>query len=398
MPLFDYVLVASNGKRIKGSLEAPHLQEAKELLRRQQSVVLTLEEHKEHRFTKTPSMELKEEMRLAFTAQLAQLLSAGIPLYQSLLSLEEEARGTKHHALFLALAERVKKGQALSSAMIEYPRAFPSLYCACVAAGEASGALDATFMKLAALSKRQLKVRKELTTALLYPLLLGGFCLVVVAVLLIVVIPSLEALFEGQQVGGITHFVMGLSHFVKRGWPLILLLGAALPSLLLVALKRERGRELWHRFLLRVPIVKTGVVHAVFSRFCRTLGTLLEAGVALPQALEMGAKTLNHPLFEKVVEEARIAILAGSFLSKELRKSPLVPSLAIRMLAIGEESGSCAKMLLNVADLYEEELTKTLNRVVALAQPVILLILGGIVGLIMLGILLPLTDVSSFMQ
>ncbi len=215
--------------------------------------------------------------------------------------------------------------------------------------------------------------------------------------LLTFVIPSLETLFEDRPVNGFTRAVMLFSHFLTHQWgyylPLIIGSGVGV----YFALTSPKGKRWVQRTLLRMPVLKTLITQTAIARFSRTMGTLLEGGVSLIQALQIARKTMRHTLFEEVVEEAEGRIVEGSLLSVELKKSPLIPTLVPRMLSIGEEGGSAPAMFQKIADLYESEVDKSLTRLTALAQPVILVFMGGIVGVIMIAVLLPLTYVSAFL-
>lgn len=401
MAIFTYNFIDSKGKKRKASLDAEGIAEAKEKLRAQGVLVISVEEapqaenNKLFRRIKTP--KLSPDQLITFSTQLASLLTAGMPLYESLVSLEEQYRNESFHPLLLSLAAQIQKGNSLSSALKQFSSSFSPLYCAMVAAGESVGALDASLEKLAELLSKQRKLKKQLITALLYPLVLFSFSLLVCTLLLTFVIPSLETLFEERSVNRFTEVVMGVSHFLlyKKIYyiPLLACFAGGVVSLF----TSKRG-ELWRqKNILSLPLIKNLVIQTAMARFCRTMGGLLSGGVEIIQALQISKKVMRNPFLEAVVEKAESAIIEGSQLSKELKKSPLVPPLVPRMLSIAEEGGNTAAMFQKIADLYEEDIEKTLSRITALAQPVILILMGGIVGLIMLAVLLPLTDANAFL-
>ncbi len=392
--LFQYRYIDGKGRKRKGLIEAMHAGEAKEKLRAQKIVVTTL---KETFGKKAHSNRQGKEALITFTTQLASLLQAGMPLYESILSLQEQYQQEAFHPILLSIGDQIKRGSSLSDAMSGYPDIFNRLYCSMVAAGESIGALDQTLEKLSLLLNRQDKLKKQIVTALLYPALLFSFTLVVLFLLLTFVIPSLETLFEDRDVNRFTKLVMLFSNFLTHKWMYYLpLIGVGITGAY-YGLTSARGKRWIQKQLLRLPLLKTLITQTAIARFARTMGTLLQGGVSLIQALQIARKVMRNPFFEEVIEEAETKIIEGSLLSIELKKSPLIPSLVTRMLAIGEEGGNTAAMLQKIADLYEDEVEKSLNRLTALAQPVILVIMGGIVGLIMIAVLLPLTDVSAFL-
>jgi len=399
MGLFYYRYIDPKGKKKSGTIDAEGMTEAKEKLRSQKILILSLEEKGDgnKKFLFRRKVQIAGEHLITFTTQLSQLLIAGMPLYESLLSLEEQYRHESFHSIILFLCEQIKKGTSLSQAMRQFPESFSQLYCSMIAAGESVGALDTTLEKLASLLAKQRRLKKQLTTALIYPILLFLFSFVVCFLLLTFVIPSLETLFEERPVNRFTKLVIGVSHFLTHQWTFYLptLVGGV--GGLFYLLTSKKGSRWVQRCLLRLPLLKTLITQAAMARFSRTMGTLLQGGVSILQALQISRKVIHNPFLEEVIELAEGKIVEGSLLSKELKKSSLIPTLIPRMLAIGEEGGSAPLMFQKIAELYEDEVEKTLNRVTALAQPVVLVFMGGVVGLIMLAVLLPLTDVNAFL-
>lgn len=400
MPLFHYRYIDPKGKKKSGIIDAEGIADAKEKLRGQKILVLSVEERAKGErmsFFRKNKARLPESHLITFTTQLSQLLIAGVPLYESLLSLEEQYRHESFHVVTLSLCDQIKKGSPLSEAMGKFPDTFNRLYCSMIAAGESVGALDTTLEKLALLLTKQRKLKKQLTTALIYPMVLFGFSAVVCFLLLTFVIPSLETLFEDRSVNRFTQLVILISHLLTRGWPYYIPLLALSAGGMGYMLSSAKGKKKMQRFALHIPLLKTLVIQSAMARFSRTMGTLLQGGVSIIQALQISRKVMRNPFLEQIVENAEGRIIEGSLLSRELKKSALIPALVPRMLAIGEEGGNAPFMFQKIADLYEEEVEKTLTRVTSLAQPVILVLMGGVVGLIMLAVLLPLTDVNAFL-
>jgi type II secretory pathway component PulF len=399
MVLFSYRYINTKGKKRSSMIDADSLVEAKEKLRAQKIYVLTLFEKKNRNLFSfsRKNKHLAGEYLVTFTLQLSQLLIAGLPLYESLLSLEEQYRNEFFHSLILSLSERIKRGSSLSEAMMQFPESFDELYCAMVAAGESAGALDDSLERLSKLLAKQRKLKKHVVTAMIYPAILFSFSLLVCFLLLIFVIPSLEILFEDRAVNGFTGSVMRFSHFLTRQWPFYLPAAIGTAAVIIMLFKGKTGKRWLQRRILHTPFLKIFTVQTAMARFSRTMGTLLQGGVSIIKALQIARKVIGNPFLEEIVERAEKKIIEGSCLSNEFKKSPMIPKLIPRMLAIGEEGGNIHFMFHKVADLYEEEVEKTLTRVTALAQPLILVVMGAIVGTIMLAVLLPLTDVNAFL-
>ncbi len=393
MSLFQYQAIDSVGKSRKGAIEAIDLKEARQKLRDQGLMVASLE-IKRAKFWEKKGVA--QETLTTFTLQLSQLLKAGLPLYESLLTLEEQYRGEAAHSIILSLTERVRAGSPLSEAMGGYPETFDQLYCSMVSAGEAAGALDMVLLRLSEFLTKQQKLKKQLVTAMIYPGILSGFCLVIIALLLGFVLPSLEGIFEDRELNTYTAIVMGLSHFFRDYALFLFPLLFAAAGYAVYFLKQEKGRLFREQWSLKLPLVKTLTLQAAIARFSRTMATLQEGGLTIVDALQLGRGVMKNHILEEIMEKAEARIHEGSNLSSELKLHPIIPKFVSRMLAVGEETGNTAAMWQQIAELYEAEVEKTVARLMALAQPVILVIMGLVIGSVLLAILIPLTDISSF--
>jgi general secretion pathway protein F len=392
MPLYYYQAIDAKAKKQKGVVEAQNEREAKHKLRDRGLMVSSLSTK-----VKVSSKEnLKPEALLTFTMQLSQLINAGVPLYQSLLAIEEQCSKEPYHRILLSLCDQIKGGTSLSEAMKAYPQSFNRLYTSLIAAGEASGALGLVLERLRELLAKQMKLKKDVSTAMIYPAILAGFSLLVIGLLLGFVVPSIEGIFADRELNNFTQFVLNLSHIFRDWWMVYVPLFVGAAGYLFWQFKTEKGRVRIEKFLMRIPVVNTLMIQAAVARFSRTMASLQQGGLTLIEALRMSREVLNNRLIESEMVEAEQNIMDGSSLSVELKKSRYIPPMVPRMVAIGEDSGSTVAMLSSIADMYEESLDKTLSRVVALAQPIILIIMGGVIGLVMLAILLPLSDIASF--
>lgn len=391
MPVYQYQAFDQAGKKKAGFIEAHNEREARGILRDQGIMVKILAIK-----GKTASKEnLRGERLMTFTMQLAQLVSAQMPLYESLVTLEEQYRGESFHRIILSLCEQIKGGVPLSEAMAAFPDSFDKLYRAMISAGESVGSLDIVLNRLSHLLTRQNKLKSQITTAMIYPGILASFSLLIISLLLGFVVPSIEGIFADRPLNGFTSLVMSVSHFFRDYWWLYIPLGAATITLIVYKVRSQAGRLWLERNLLLVPFVKTVVIQTGVARFCRTMGTLQQGGLPIIDSLRISREVMRNVVLEKEVEQAEKKIIEGSSLSAELGRSKWIPSIVPRMLAVGEDTGSNVAMLNKLADMYEDEVEKSLDRVMALAQPVILIFMGTIIGTILLAILLPLTDVSS---
>lgn len=392
MPLYTYQAIEPSGKKNSGIIEAFDGRDAKQKLRQQGVMVIALEE--KTRFSSRQNV--RGETLLAFTVQLSQLISAGVPLYDSLIAIEEQYRGEKYHRIIVSLCEQIKSGVPLSQAMAQYPESFDRLYCAMIKAGEQVGALDLILERLVEFLQKRMKIKRQITTAMIYPAILGTFSLLIIALLLGFVVPAIEGIFAERELNKFTEIVLGVSHTLRDYWWVYLpLIGAAI-AVLIYQLRTPRGKLWQQRTLIRIPLIRNLIIQTALSRFCRTMGTLQSGGMTMIDSLHIAREVMGNVVLEEEVQKAEDKIVQGSSLSAELGRSKWIPKLASRMFAVGEDTGKMETIFQKVADMYEEQLEKALDKVMALTQPVILVVMGTIIGMVMLAILLPLTDISSF--
>lgn len=394
MPLFRYEALTEQGKKSRGTIDADTLQDAKQKLVRLKVAAIRISSVTE----KEMRIRLSKREVLTLTREIARLLHAGLPLFEALSALEEKYRGQKFHSLLLDLCDRIRSGQAFSQALAKYPRSFDLLYTAMIANAEKTGRLEASLDELAQLLNRQLHIRKQITAALLYPALLTVFCLIVLSSLLFFVIPSLRELFDGRDLHPFTRLVFACSEFAcnAKGFLLFSLLASFVFGSLAWFLSSWKKKILSH--LMRLPILKNLFTKIALVRFCRASASLLEGGLPLIAALSQARSVMHHPLLEPFIVGVEKEVAQGEPLSSSFAKNPLIPPLIPRMLAIAEQSGKLSFAMEQIAQIYEDELETTLTHFATLAQPALLLLLGAIIGFVLLSVLLPLTDVSSFAQ
>lgn len=391
MPLFQYHAIDAQGKKRSGLLDAHNERQAKDKLREQGLMVSQLNT----KVQVSSKQNLKGDALVAFTLQLSQLINAGVPLYEGLVAIEEQYRTESFHRIILSICEQIKAGTPLSEAMGNYPESFDRLYCAMISAGESVGATGIVLDKLSLMLSKQNKLKKQISTAMIYPGILASFSLLIIFLLLGFVVPSIEGIFEDRQLNGFTEFVLKLSHLFRDYWWLYFPLFGGLIAYLVVKIRTPAGKLWLQRHLLRVPLVRTLIIQSAMARFTRTMATMQQGGLTMIDSLQMAREVMHNVVLEEEIKKAENKIIEGSSLSAELAKSKWIPMMAARMIAVGEDSGSIVAMMNKIADIYEEEVEKTVDRVMALAQPIILITMGTIIGIVMLAILLPLTDISS---
>jgi general secretion pathway protein F/type IV pilus assembly protein PilC len=395
MPLFQYKAIGDDGRESKGIINADSLFMAKERLRKQKVLITSIISLSE---AKSSRVILNENQLLSFTRELMQLLKAGLPLYESLVTIEEKQRSSKAHLLFADLCDLLKNGSSLSTALAKYPETFHEIYLSMVKSAEETGSLFDAFDQLTLLISKQQKLKKQLFASLAYPTFLGAFCLLVIGALFFFVIPSMKELFEGRSVHPLTHFVIVLSDFLNNHvLSMALCLCSSGVGLYLLS-KQESFRKKVSQFLLTLPYIKKIITQSALIRFFRAMNMLLDGGVPLVESLRFARKAVNNGALASLILEAEVKVVEGKKISQIFGRAHFMPPLVVRMLTIGEETGNMSLMMRNMAEIYEEELDKDLLQLTTFLQPAVLLFLGAVVGLVVLSILLPLTDVSSFIS
>ncbi len=394
MPLFRFQALLVGGRKTSGVIEADSLSAAKERLRLEQMIITNI----------SPHDQTKKKWSIPFihffdmTRMMGQLLKAGIPLYEAMVIIEEKYRKMPFHPILIDLCDHVKKGEALSAALSRHSAIFDPIYVATVKAGEQSGALKEAFEHLAALLDDRNRLKQQLFSAAAYPLFLAVFCLIVFLSLLTWVIPSLKNLFDGRALHPLSQFVFKLSDlFLDHA--LLIAIGSILFALFLcVTLTHPRLRPIWDFLLIKLPLIGPLTLLAATVRLCRTCHLLLEGSSQLLKSLELARGTLKNQILERSVLQVEKAVSEGAPLSLQIEKIGWMPPLASRMLAVGEQTGQMASMFHHIAALSEAELSRLLRRYTALLQPLLLLLLGLLIGTVVLSILIPLTDVGSILQ
>ena len=392
--LYRYLALSEAGKKISGVIDAESFQSAKEKLHKEQILVVHIDLFQD----KKKEIKIPTPFLLDFTRMLGQLLRSGIPLFESLVIIEEKYHHHRLHPLFIDLCDSLKTGLSLSEALKKYPHSFDPIYISMVHAGEQTASLPTIFEELCALLERQQRLKKQLFSAAAYPLFLGGFCLLVFMALLLFVIPSMKNLFEGRELHSITRFVFGISDFLHTEGTSLALGFLSFLTLIIIALRQPLLRQKLDGMMLKLPFIGEFLREAATIRFCRTSSLLLSGGLPILQTLQLSRAVMKNRLLEEIITHAQQKVSEGKPLSQELRASSLIPSIVPRMLAIAEETGKTAFMLQNIANICEENLEKRLQQFASFLQPALLLLLGLVVGLVLLSILIPMTDVGSALQ
>ena len=337
----------------------------------------------------------------AFTRQLANLLAAGVPLSRALSILSREASKPAAAKLWATIHDQVAGGASLADAFAHQPKAFPPVYVAMVRAGETGGFLDVVLEQIATFRAREQDLKGKVTSALIYPMILSVLAGGILVFLLMYFIPRFSVMFAefGGSLPALTKGIVAASRLVVRYWFVVVLVIALAIFGIQRALAREEGRRILERLMLRAPLFGRAVSRFALVRFCRMLGTLIEAGVPLVAALRVAKEAIGNQVLADTVDGAIDDVQRGTALAHSLESCRvLFPASVIEMVSVAEESGRLDKELTRLATAYEQELDRHLKMLVALVEPALLFVMAALVGTIVIGMILPIFNMQELIR
>lgn len=405
MPTFKYAAKTNDGKTIRGTLVAAAPADVVGELRRKSLVVLDVEEtgHASaasgppgSRTTAKPGKARKDEL-VIFTRQLSTMISAGIPLLESLDVLSSQIDNPGFARTLKLVADEVRGGSDFSTALSRQPKVFVPIYCSMVRAGEVSGQLDEILVRLAEYQESSARLKREIKAAMTYPVISLCMVLGITMFLLIGIVPQFKPIFESLQIDlpALTAGVLGCSEWLVANW--LMAIGIAVAALfgLSLAKRTEPGGYAVDWFFLKMPVFGPLFRKVALSRFSRTFSTLLRSGVPILGALEIVADTSGNRIISRAVMAARDSVRNGNSLSEPLDKSPVFPPMVTRMISIGEKSGSLEQLLEKISTFYDEQVSAAVKSLTSMIEPLLIGLMGGLVGTIVFAVFLPIFEIQK---
>lgn len=403
MAVYEYVALDERGKKARGIVDADSLQGARRRLR---DMGLHPTGVKETAKTEETERGMSVNIRLRrpiarevclVTRQLAVLLEAGMQLIEALSCVLEQIDHPRLTKVVFDVRERVRQGSTFADALSQHPRVFGDLFVNMVRAGETSGSLEIVLARLADYLENQARLVGRLRSAMVYPALMVIFGGGIVVFLMAVVVPRISEMFTrtNQQLPGVTKLLMDISNFIQHQW----YIGAFVVVVVVMAARKyvqtEAGREVWHKTLLHMPLFGELTLKMAVSRFARTLGTLLEGGISMLGSLSIVRGLVRNAVLENAIDDTEESVRKGQGLTGPLRRSDEFPPMLLHMTALGERSGQLEKMLIKVADTYDEDVETAVETLVSLLEPVLIICMGIVVAFIVMAVLLPIMDLSD---
>lgn len=404
MPVYAYKGFDLKGKAITGVRDADSARTLRVLLKKDGVLVNQITEtvaEKQRKkalpFSQRQKSISSQDLAVA-TRQLSTLVGAAIPLVDALSALTDQVEHQGLRQILAQIKTRVNEGATLADAMSDHPKVFTSLFINMIRAGETSGALDVVLNRLADFTENQAKLRNKVVGALFYPIVMIGMAVIVVGIIMTVVIPKILKLFETQKMALPlpTQILIFVSNLVQNFWWAILILVAGSVWWFRRYRKTKEGREVTDRALLRMPLFGGIIRMLAVTRFSRTLSTLLASGVPLLTALDIVKNIVDNVVIQAALDMARSSIQEGESIAAPLRRSGEFPPIVTHMIAVGEKSGELEAMLGKIADAYDSQVEARVTALTSILEPLIIVVMGGVVAFIVFSIMLPMLQMSSF--
>ncbi|MBN1844734.1 MAG: type II secretion system F family protein [Sedimentisphaerales bacterium] len=415
MPTYQFEAMNAQGQEVKDEIEALSSEEAISKIRNMGYFPTKIREKGGRRPGKTAAKpgakprrprgtggKVKVKQITQFTRQLSTLQDAGLPILRSLRILEQQQKPGTLKMVCRAVADEVEAGASLSEAMAKFPRSFDPLYTSMVAAGEAGGVLDLILNRLADFMEKAARLKAKIIHAMIYPLAVLTIAFGIVMGIMYFVVPKFEKIFGdfGIKLPGPTRLLLGMGNWISKqyGWAIVLASPVAIILTLRLIRISQTGRFVLDKFSMMVPVMGQIISKTSIARFSRTLGTLIAAGVPILDALKITSETTGNEVFRRAVTGVHDSIRKGESFADPLRKARVCDAMVVNMIDVGEETGDLDKMLVRIADNYDEEVDRLVASLVSLLEPLLVIMLGVICGFIVVSLFLPMVTMMQSLQ
>jgi type IV pilus assembly protein PilC len=399
---FQWTGINAQGKRIDGVIQAIDLKDAQSELVKIGIQVISLQVKRGFNFSNqkifSRNKKIKPKDILLFTRYISTMLTAGLPIVQSLDIISKDQENPAIQEMILTIKNNIAGGKTLAESFKLYPQHFNDLYCNLISSGEKSGTLEKILKRLGNYLERTETLKKKVKKALIYPIAIMTVALAVSLVLLIFVVPQFQKMFAsfGAELPFFTRMIVNLSNFLRAYWWLLLFLAVGGSIALKRYIASSEPTQLYiDRYALKIYIIGNVMQKSVVARFARTLATTLEAGMPIVESMKAMSLIMGNKVYSKAVMDVCNEVVNGKQLSVAMESTKLFPNMAIQMIAVGEASGSLSEMLNKVADYYEEEVNNIVDNLSSLLEPVIMVVLGLIVGSFVVAMYLPIFKIGS---
>ena len=401
MPYYIWVAETKKGRKLKGEIEAADEKIALSQLKRRNLNVLKLKPKPKDLFEGVGFMQPKVTKKdvVIFTRQFSTMIDAGLPLVQGLSILAEQAENKTFKGILKEVTKDVESGSTLAEAMKKHPKIFDDLFVNLVAAGEVGGILDTILRRLAAYIEKAEKLKSQIKGAMTYPIVVVAIAIIVIAVILIFVIPVFEDMFKsfGSALPAPTQLVVNMSRFMKGNIHWVLIGIGVFVFLFKKYRGTDGGRKTTDSLALKLPVFGDLLKKVAVARFTRTLGTMIQSGVPILDALEIVARTSGNVILEEILFEVRSSIAEGQTIAEPLSENDIFPGMVVQMISVGEATGALDTMLEKIADFYDDEVDAAVDALTSMLEPLLMLFLGGSIGGLVVAMYLPIFQMAAAM-
>lgn len=399
MGAYQYQALQKSGKSTKGVIEADSERQARQLLREQGLIPTQVQSLNKQQLANKKGKVSAADLAL-LTRQLATLLAAGIPVEESLRGVADQTEKDKVREVIIGVRSKVVEGYALAQAMEQYPNAFPELYRATVGAGEQTGRLDLVLEKLADYTETQQETRQKIQQALIYPFLMIFVSATIIGFLLSFVVPKIIEVFtsSGQTLPGMTQLLLTISTFVKSYIVYIALCLIVAVAIFRRSLTNLKFKYAWHKFLLKLPIIKYLSTSINVARYIHTFSILFAAGVSVLETMRVSASVVTNLVIRESFDIAAVKVREGSSISAALKATAFLSPMAIHLIASGEKSGQIASMMDRAASHLDNDVKRIIDTALTLLEPMVILFMGAVVLFIVLATLLPIFSMEQLVS
>ena len=416
MPTYSYVAMDSTGHEVKDTVDAGSEPEARTMIKEKGFFVTKIaqkgggkkDKEKEKKKDAKPAQKrakkgafsigkVKGKQLCTFTRQLSTLQDAGLPILRSLRILESQSKPGPLKNSLIGVIDDVESGNTLSEAMAKQPKAFDNLYVNMVKAGEAGGALEVILQRLAEFKERSQSLQRKVKGAMIYPCAVITVATLIVGFIMYYIIPKFKDIFSGfgVELPDVTVLLITMSDWVVKYFYLIPVIPVGVVVLMKIIKKNKTGAYIIDRVVLKIPVLGQILTKSTVARTCRTLGTLIASGVPILEALSIARDTAGNEVFRKAFEHIHASIREGESMAVPLKETRIVDDLVVNMVDVGEETGALDNMLYKVADVYDEEVSVLVESLVSLLEPIMVVVLGLIVGFIVIALFMPLVKLLN---
>ncbi|NPA24200.1 MAG: type II secretion system F family protein [Deltaproteobacteria bacterium] len=395
MQIYKWQATNRQGKKAKGEMEAISDSIVVMNLRKQGFSDIKVKKKPKEIEINLPFLKgrVPDKDVVVFTRQFATMINAGLPIIQCLEIQSTQQENKEFKKILTAVKEDVEKGETLADALRKHPTVFDPLYCNMVEAGETGGALDIILGRLAFFMEKNMKLKKKVKGALVYPASVVCVAIIVIAIMMIFVIPSFEKMFTGfgAELPLLTQIIVNISNFMRSNALLIVaVIFISIVALKKIYQKNDKAHHFFDSMFLKMPIFGVLLRKVAVAKFTRTLGTMISSGVPILTSLEIVARTAGNVVIEKAIMATRESISQGKTIAEPLMESGIFPPMVTQMIAVGETTGALDQMLTKIADFYDDEVDAAVSAITSLIEPLLMVFLGGILGTMIVGMYLPI--------